>query len=143
MEGPLDLLDSMVILTAAFILNYKGMALERPVLVLTLYALLLLFVSSRIIDVILDGFDYARSAHIISTKSDEIAKIVKDDLARGATIFEAKGLYLDQKREVLYTVLNRKEISLLLEKVKAIDPNAFIIVNNVHEVLGEGFRPRL
>jgi len=135
--------DSVVILVAALILSLKDMPLDRPVLTLTLYAFLLLFVSARIIDVILDGFDYARSAHIISTKNNEIARIIMDDMSRGATIFEAKGLYQEQKREVLYTVLNRKEISLLLEKVKEVDPDAFIIVNNVHEVLGEGFRPRI
>ena len=66
-----------------------------------------------------------------------------DDLSRGATALEARGLYTDQKKEVLYTVLNRREIGVLVQKVKEIDPDAFIIVNNVHEVLGEGFRPRI
>jgi len=135
--------DSAVILLAALVLHQKHMDLTRPVLSLTLYAFLLLFVSSRIIDVILDGFDYARSAFVISAKNDEIARVVMEDMSRGATAFEARGLYQNQKREVLYTVLNRKEVGTFLEDVKTIDPSAFVIVNNVHEVLGEGFRPRL
>ncbi|MBN2414271.1 YitT family protein [bacterium] len=135
--------DSLVILLAAVVLSLKGTPTGRPVLTLTLYAFLLLFVSSRIVDVILDGFDYARSAFIMSTKNDEIAKVIMNDMSRGATAFEARGLYKNTKREVLYTVLSRKELSLLMEEVREIDPDAFIIVNNVHEVLGEGFRPRV
>jgi len=135
--------DFIVILLAAFVIHFKGLSFDRPVLTLTLYALLLLFVSSRIIDVIIEGFDYAKSAMIVSAKSDEIAKTIIKNISRGATAIEARGLYKDQKREVLYTVVSRKEIGLLLDDVKKIDPDAFIIVNNVHEVLGKGFRPRI
>lgn len=135
--------DFFVILLAGLIIHFKGMALSRPALSLTLYAMMLLFISSRIIDVILDGFDYARSAFVISNKTDEIAELVTKDMSRGATAFSARGLYRNEPREVLYTVLSRKEIGLFMEDVKAIDPKAFVIVNNVHEVLGEGFRPRI
>ena len=135
--------DCVVILLAGVVIQAKGLAFGRPVLALTLYALVLLFVSSRIVDVILDGFDYARSAYVISSKTDEIAQVIMKDLSRGATAFEARGLYKNQKREVLYTVLSRKEIGQFIEDVKAIDPKAFVIINNVHEVLGEGFRPRI
>jgi uncharacterized membrane-anchored protein YitT (DUF2179 family) len=135
--------DFCVIMSAAVVIHIKHLSFGRPVLTLTLYALFLLFVSSRIVDVIIEGFDYARSAYIISDKTDTIAQVITHDLSRGATAFEARGLYKDRRREVLYTVLSRKEIGLLTEKVKAIDPDAFIIVQNVHEVLGEGFRPRI
>ena len=136
-------IDFFVITFAGFVLHFKNLSLDRPALTLTLYAFFLLFISSRIIDVILDGFDYARSALIISSKNDEIGKVITRDLSRGATALEARGLYTNQKREILYTVLSRKEITSLVKAVKEIDPDAFIIVNNVHEVLGEGFRPRI
>ena len=135
--------DFCVILSAGIVIHMKHLSFERPVLTLILYALFLLFVSSRIVDVIIEGFDYARSAYIISDRTDEIARVIIHDLSRGATAFEARGLYKNRKREVLFTVLSRREIGLLTEKVKAIDPDAFIIVQNVHEVLGEGFRPRI
>ncbi len=61
----------------------------------------------------------------------------------GATALHGRGLYSNQEREILYTVITRKEISLLTEIVEKIDPHAFIIINNVHEVLGQGFRPRI
>ena len=135
--------DCIVILAAGTVIHLKGLAFDRPVLTLTLYALFLLFISSKIIDVIIEGFDYAKSALIVSTKSKEISNMIMRDLSRGATAIEARGLYKKQKREVLYTVVSRKEIGLLIDTVKKIDPDAFVIVNNVHEVLGKGFRPRI
>ncbi len=135
--------DFIVIALAGVVIEVKNLSLDRPALTLTLYAFFLLFVSSRIIDVILDGFDYARSALIVSSKPEEIARIIMTDLSRGATAIEARGLYTNQPREVLYTVLSRNEISTLVREVKEIDPKAFVIINNVHEVLGEGFRPRI
>ncbi len=135
--------DFVVISLAGIVIYFKHLSFDRPALSLTLYAFFLLFISSHIVDVILDGFDYARSAIIISKKQDEIADLITRDLSRGATALEARGLYTNQKREVLYTVVNRKEIGVLTKFIKDIDPHAFVIVNNVHEVLGEGFRPRI
>ncbi len=137
------IVDFFVITLAGFVIHQKGISVDRPALTLTLYAFILLFVSSRIVDVIIDGFDYARSATIISQKTDEIANYVLENLSRGGTAFYGKGLYLKQDRQIIYTVLGRHEMAKLVGKIKEIDPNAFIIVNNVHEVLGEGFRPRI
>ncbi len=136
-------IDFAVISLAGAVIHWRGLAVARPVLVLTLYAFFLLFVSSRIIDVILDGMDYARSAIIVSNKSDEVAEAIMDGLSRGATALKGRGLYTGQEREVLYTVVNRKEINQLIDMVKAIDPQCFMIINNVHEVLGEGFKRRV
>ena len=137
------MVDFVVITLAGIVIQLKGLATDRPALTLTLYAFVLLFVSSRIVDVIIDGFDYARSATIISLKPDEIADYILSNLSRGGTAFYGKGLYLKQDRQILYTVLGRHEMSKLVRQVKEIDPNAFVIVNNVHEVLGAGFRPRI
>jgi uncharacterized membrane-anchored protein YitT (DUF2179 family) len=135
--------DTVVILLAGLVIHTKHLALDKPVLILTLYAFVLLFISSRIIDVILDGLDYARSAIIISDESEKIARAIMTDLSRGATALEGRGLYTNTRKEVLYTVLSRKEVTELVQIVKRVDPNAFVIVNDVHEVLGEGFRPRI
>jgi uncharacterized membrane-anchored protein YitT (DUF2179 family) len=66
-----------------------------------------------------------------------------DELSRGATALHGRGLYTNQEREVLFTVITRKETTLLTDLIKGIDPHAFVIINNVHEVLGEGFRRRV
>lgn len=135
--------DSLVIAFAGLVIHYRHLAADRPALTLTLYAFFLLFVSSRLVDVIIDGFDYARSVMIVSSRSEEISKHIVQDMGRGATAIAARGVYTDEQREVLYTVVSPKEIGTLIEVVKQIDPRAFVIVNNVHEVLGEGFRGRI
>ncbi|HFE64901.1 MAG TPA: YitT family protein [Caldithrix sp.] len=136
-------IDFFVISFAGLIIHFKHLSVERPALSLTLYAFFLLFVSSKLIDVILDGFDYARAAYIISDKYREISRVIMNELSRGATAVKAHGLYKDVDRDVLLTVVTRKEISLLMDIIEEIDPDAFVIVSDVHEVLGEGFRRRI
>lgn len=135
--------DFFVILLAGFIIDFKDLAGERSAVTLTFYALFLLFVSSRLVDAIMDGFDYARSVNIISDKNDEIAQAIMDDLSRGATAIKARGLYRNIDREILTTVVTLKELSKLLSIIKKVDPKAFVTVSNVHEVMGEGFRRRI
>jgi len=136
------LVDFFVISFAAFVLLFKSSQLEKPVPVLTLYAFFLLFVSSYIIDKIIDGFSYARSVIIISEKSNEIGDAILNQLSRGATALKGRGLYLNKEKEIILSVVTRKEIGLLKEMAKDIDPKSFIIINEVYEVLGEGFKPK-
>jgi len=135
--------DFFVIALAGLVIDLKDLSPERPALSLTLYAFFLLFVSSKIVDIIIEGFDYARAVYIISSKSDDIAKVIMDDLSRGATALKARGLYMNVDREVIMTVIGIKELASFQEKIKKIDPDAFVIISNVHEVLGEGFRRRI
>jgi uncharacterized membrane-anchored protein YitT (DUF2179 family) len=100
-------------------------------------------VSSRLIDVVIDGFDYARVVYITSDKHVEIAEGIMNKLSRGATALKARGLYRDIDREVIVTVVTLKELGILEDLIKKIDPNAFVIVNTAHEVIGSGFRRRI
>lgn len=135
--------DFIVILAATVIIDIMNLSPERPAVLLMLYAVFLLFISTRIVDIILDGFDYARMVYIISDKHKEIGDMIMNDLSRGATAIKSRGLYRDVDREVLFTIVTRREVSKLTEKIKAVDSDAFVIVSNVHEVLGEGFRKRI
>ncbi|MHC1738771.1 MAG: YitT family protein [Ignavibacteriaceae bacterium] len=137
------IIDFFVIALAGAIIEFKDLSPDRPAFSLTLYALFLLFISSKLVDVIIDGFDYARAAYIISDKNDEIAKVLIDDFGRGGTALKARGLYRNLDREVIFTVVTLKDVSRLIDAVKEIDPNAFVIINTVHEVQGEGFRRRI
>lgn len=137
------IIDFFVIATAGLIIYFKDLSPDRPAMSLTFYALFLLFVSSKIIDVVIDGFDYARAVYIITTKYEEMAKGIMNELSRGATAMKSRGLYTDVEREVIFTVVTFKELGKLTSLIKEIDPNAFVIINNVHEVLGEGFRRRI
>lgn len=135
--------DFFVIAIAGLIIDLKDLSPERPALSLTLYAMFLLFISSKIVDVIIEGFDYARVVYVISNRSEEIGRIIMNDLSRGATALKARGLYKNVDREVIMTVIGTKELGWFQEKIKEIDPEAFVIISNVHEVLGEGFRRRI
>jgi len=136
-------LDVIVILIAGIAIEYKSLPIDKPTLLLVLYALFLGIVSARIIDIIIDGFDYARQAYIVSDKSTEIANRIISDLSRGATAIKTRGLYKNIDREMITTIVTLKELGKLTEIIKEIDPNAFVVINNVHEVLGEGFRRRI
>lgn len=135
--------DFCVIAIAGIIIQLKDLSAERTALTLTLYALFLLFISSRLVDTIIDGFDYARVAYIISDKHKEIGVKIMDEMSRGATALKARGLYRDTEREIIFTIITLKEVTKLTELIKEIDPDAFVIINNVHEVLGRGFRRRI
>ena len=137
------IVDFFVVSLAGFIIEFKDLAGERSAVTLTLYAFFLLFVSSRLVDAIIDGFDYARAAYIISEKSGKIAEAIMNELSRGATALKARGIYKNAEREIIVTVVTLKEIGTLTNLVRKIDPDAFVTVNNVHEVLGEGFRRRI
>ncbi len=137
------IIDFFVICLAGLVIELKDLSIDKSAMTLTLYAMFLLFISSRLVDVITDGFDYARAAYIISDKNTEIAKVIMNELSRGATAIKGRGLYKNVEREILVTVVAFRELSKLVKIVKQIDPTAFVTVNNVHEVLGEGFRRRI
>ncbi len=136
-------IDFFVIMLAGVVIHVKNLGIVKPALSLTLYAFVLLFISSRLIDFIIEGVDYAKAAIIISPKFREISEAIMDNLSRGATALYGRGLYTNQEREIVFTVITRKETTLLIDIIKEVDPGAFIIINNVHEVLGEGFRRRM
>jgi len=137
------IIDFFVIALAGFIIELKGLSPDKPALSLTFYAIFLLFISSRLIDIIIDGFDYARAAYVISDKYEEISQAIMNELGRGITAIDTRGVYKNIEREMLLTVVPLREVSRLVDIVKEVDPHAFVIVYNVHEVLGEGFRRRI
>ncbi len=135
-------LNVIVILAATVIIDYKEISMARPAYSLAFYAFMLTFIISRIVDMMLDGFDYARSALIISDKCETIRDAILKDLNRGATALKGRGLYYNTDRDIIMTVITRKELPALREKIAAIDPDAFVVISTVHEVLGEGFKRR-
>lgn len=136
-------IDFFVISFAGLIIYLKQLSSHAPALVLTLYAFFLLFISSKLIDIILDGFDYARMAIIISDKYQDISNAILYELGRGATALRSRGVYRNIEREVILTVVSVKEVEYLKEKVKEIDPEAFVVISNAYEIVGRGFRTRV
>jgi len=107
---------------------------------LMLYALITIFVTAWVIDLVQEGFSYAKAFFVISNRIEIIAGKILRELGRGATALKGRGLYTGADREVLLTVVNRSEVSRLKEIIYETDPDAFVILADVREVLGEGFK---
>jgi uncharacterized membrane-anchored protein YitT (DUF2179 family) len=137
------IIDFVVIILAGLAIEYKGLSTDKPVLVLVFYAFLLVFASSKIIDSVIDGFDYVRAALIFSDKKDEIAQAIMDKMNRGVTIIKSRSIYRQIDTEIIYAVITLKELGKLTTLVKSIDPKSFMVISMVHEVVGHGFRRRL
>ena len=104
-----------------------------------LYGLVSLFITSKVMDMVLYGMDSSKVAYIISDACKEITDAVMA-MDRGATILHGEGAYSGNEKKVLMVAFKQKEIVPLKEKVNEIDPHAFLIVCDAHDVLGEGFR---
>jgi len=106
---------------------------------LGLYAIVTIYITSKIIDAILEGISYAKAVYIISDYSDDIAKRILEEVNRGVTGLDGTGMYTKTEKKVLMSVLERSQIPKVKSIVKEIDPDAFIVVSDVREVFGEGF----
>ncbi|GAB3802458.1 YitT family protein [Virgibacillus kimchii] len=104
-----------------------------------MYTLVAVYIGARVIDFIQEGAYTARGATIISENYEEISRKILKEMDRGATILDGRGSYSGEKRNVLYCVVARNEIVRLKNIINEIDPNAFVAVGTVHDVLGEGF----
>lgn len=124
-------IDTAVIIFAAVAFNS---------FLLALYSVLSLYISSKIIDLILEGVNFAKSIFIVSDYADQIAQAIMSELDRGVTALKGVGMYTGSEKKVLYCVIQLGQLPQLKDLVKRIDPSAFIILNDVTEVLGEGFK---
>ena len=106
-----------------------------------LYAMITLFVSSRVIDIILYGSDNGKMVLVISEKNDEIAKRIGEEIDRGVTMLKGRGFYTGKERDVLLCAVRRPETAKLRSLVRSTDPSAFIILCEASDVIGEGFKP--
>ena len=105
----------------------------------TLYSGVAIYVTGRVIDAVVYSFDYSKVALIISDKHEQITKMINNDMNRGATYLHGEGSYSHQDKKVVLTVVKKQQITDLKRMVVEIDPNAFIVVQEAHQVLGEGF----
>jgi uncharacterized membrane-anchored protein YitT (DUF2179 family) len=101
-----------------------------------------LFITTKITDLASEGLPYIKGVYVISPKVDEIKEDIYAELDRGVTFFKALGGYEKKETEVLFCVLNRRQVPQLTDIVKDVDPDAFMIVTDVYDVLGYGFRSR-
>jgi uncharacterized membrane-anchored protein YitT (DUF2179 family) len=107
---------------------------------LALYGMIVMYVSGLAAEMVLEGPGILRTVLIISRDPQEVARQIMTVLERGVTILDGTGAYTGQERPVLYCVVTRAEVNKIKSLVHDIDPNAFIVIGEAHEALGEGFK---
>lgn len=105
-----------------------------------LYSLIVIFIAGRVIDVVLQGLSYDKTLFIVSEKPLELRDKIINDLNRGGTFIHGKGMFSGQEKTIIYTVVNRREMTILQDFIHKIDPMAFMTVINASEILGNGFK---
>ncbi len=105
-----------------------------------LYSLIVIFITGKVLDTILEGLNYDKVLFIISDKFEEIGEKIIHDLNRGGTFIAGKGMYNQKEKQIIFTVVNRREVALLQEFIHRVDAHAFVTVLNSNEILGEGFK---
>ncbi len=125
------LVDSVVILAAGFVFGWKQ----------ALYAIITLYVSGLVSETVLEGPGTVRTALIVTSQAQLISDRVLEEMERGVTILQGTGGYTGRDRPVVYCVITRSEVAQLKTIVHESDPQAFLVIGQAHEALGEGFKP--
>ncbi len=125
----LQILDAMVVLCGLYVFGLRA----------ALYAIVAIFITTKVSDTLMEGFKFSKAAFIITDHYELVAKRILQELDRGVTGLLAKGMYSGADKCVLYCVVSQKEIVQVKEIVAETDPEAFVIVSDAREVLGEGF----
>ena len=129
--GTLIMISDLVIISVSALLtrDFDGV----------IYSVVSIFVMGKLTDMMLSGSQRAELVFIVSEHPDEVAALISEKLGRGATMLDGSGSYTGERRRVVMSVVGRRELFLLKETVSAFDPDAFVIVCQAAEVLGEGF----
>lgn len=120
-----------------FVILLAGLAFG---LELAMYALIAVFITTKTIDLVQEGQNYAKACLIISDHSEPIGRSIMERMERGVTSLDGRGMYTKYDKQVLLVIVSRLEIAQVKAIVREFDPRAFVVIYNVHEVLGEGFR---
>jgi len=107
-----------------------------------LYSLITYFVAFKIIDITIEGLDESKAVFIISNKGEDIAKQLMSRLGRGVTYLEGMGGYSKEKKNIIYLVVTRLEIAKLKEIINETDPEAFLTISGVHDVMGVNYKKK-
>ncbi len=123
------ILDTIIIVMAGFAFSAE----------LALYALASDAIAVWVVDLIQEGANEYRAAYVISGHGDDIETAIMSKMERGVTSFNGRGAYTNQDKKVLFCVIQKKEITQFKEIIRGIDPTAFVVIFQAHEIMGEGF----
>ena len=138
------LADSIVVLAGLVVIGF-GIGMEDGQAggwLLSLYSLICIFVSTRVIDYVIDGASYDKLIFIITNKhSEPLRNYIINDMDRSATYIKASGMYSNDDKEMIFLVVSRREVNQIQRQVHKIDPTAFLVVTDAYDTYGEGFKP--
>jgi len=126
------IIDSVIVLLT--IVAFKDWSLP-------LLSLIIIFITGKMVDIILDGMAHNKAVMIISEKYDEIKDTITKNLDRGGSSIPANGLFKDNEKKIIFTVLSRREVEILKDYISKIDEKAFVTIFDAKEILGNGFKP--
>ena len=124
-------IDAAVVVFAVFVFKNIDVAM---------YSAVTIFVTSKVIDTILSGMDFAKVVYVVTEKGDAVREVLNTKTERGVTVMPARGGYTGKDKEMVMTVTRRNALSQTLRLIKMTDPQAFLFVVNATEVHGEGFK---
>lgn len=105
-----------------------------------LYSLITIFVISTLVDYMMEGGGSDKIVYILSKKHAEMEDLIINELDRSATYIRARGMYTKDETDMIFLVIPRREVPTVRDYIKMVDPDAFMIIANAHEIYGEGFR---
>lgn len=108
--------------------------------IIPLISWVIIFLTGKVVDVVLQGINFEKTLFIISDHHEEIKHKITHDLKRGGTSFPGKSIYNESDKTIIFTVVTRRELAILQDFIHRIDPKAFLTVINANEVLGQGFK---
>ena len=136
--------DSFVVLAGLIVIGF-GVGIdggEAGGWLLSLYSLICIFVTSRVIDYVIDGASYDKLLFIIgNTHSEPLRQYIINDMERGGTYIKASGMYSKDEKEMIFLVVSRREVAQVQRKIREIDPTIFLVVTDAYDTYGEGFKP--
>jgi len=107
---------------------------------LPLLSFIIIFITGKVVDIVLEGLSVNKAIFIISDHYEKIKETILKDVDRGGTILPGKGMFQDKDKNIIFTVLTRREVEVLKDYIKKIDPRAFVTIFDTKEILGNGFK---
>ena len=134
--------DAIIVLAGLVVIGFGvGTGVPRGVM-LSLYSAVCIFVNAKVLGYTIDGASRDKLLYIIcENHSEEMRHYILHDLNRGGTYLKAKGMYTDHDKEMIFLVVNRKEVRTVQQRIKDFDPSAFVVVTDAYDTFGKGFKP--
>lgn len=137
--------DAVIVLSGLVVIGF-GVGLpegkEAQGLLLSLYSAVCIFVNAKVLGYTIDGASRDKLLYIICDEhSAKMREYILHELGRGGTYIKAKGMYTDRDKEMIFLVVNRKEVRNVQHKIKEFDHKAFVVVTDAYDTFGEGFKP--